>query len=285
MQGEFIIKIRATYNQMTKAEKKVADYILRDPRGMLFLSITELAEACSVGETSVFRFCKTMGAKGYQEFKMMLSLSLHEGADRLEQFTGSNLSLEDSFGDLVKKVLRTNINAIEETGSLLNEDDVERTVSMLHEAERVYFFGVGASMLTAMKAMNKFMRIESKMFCIQDSHMQVMAAASMSHKDVAVLFSYSGETKDTIYVAQVAKKAGAGIICITRSAKSPLSACSDVTLLCGANEGPLQGGSTSAEISQLFLVDVIYTEYYRRFFEHCSQNNQKVSIAVSEKLY
>lgn len=84
MQGEFIIKIRATYNQMTKAEKKVADYILRDPRGMLFLSITELAEACSVGETSVFRFCKTMGAKGYQEFKMMLSLSLHEGADRLE---------------------------------------------------------------------------------------------------------------------------------------------------------------------------------------------------------
>ena len=103
MQGEFIIKIRATYNQMTKAEKKVADYILRDPRGMLFLSITELAEACSVGETSVFRFCKTMGAKGYQEFKMMLSLSLHEGADRLEQFTGSNLSLEDSFGDLVKR--------------------------------------------------------------------------------------------------------------------------------------------------------------------------------------
>ena len=183
MQGEFIIKIRATYNQMTKAEKKVADYILRDPRGMLFLSITELAEACSVGETSVFRFCKTMGAKGYQEFKMMLSLSLHEGADRLEQFTGSNLSLEDSFGDLVKKVLRTNINAIEETGSLLNEDDVERTVSMIHEAERVYFFGVGASMLTAMKAMNKFMRIESKMVCIQDSHMQVMAAASMSHKE------------------------------------------------------------------------------------------------------
>ena len=45
MQEEFIIKIRATYNQMTKAEKKVADYILRDPRGMLFLSITELAEA------------------------------------------------------------------------------------------------------------------------------------------------------------------------------------------------------------------------------------------------
>ena len=125
MQGEFIIKIRATYNQMTKAEKKVADYILRDPRGMLFLSITELAEACSVGETSVFRFCKTMGAKGYQEFKMMLSLSLHEGADRLEQFTGSNLSLEDSFDAYKKgmdllKICNDKIDQVEKKVLVLN---------------------------------------------------------------------------------------------------------------------------------------------------------------------
>lgn len=284
MQGDFLTKIRATCRQMTKAEKKVADYILQNPRSVLFLSITELAELCEVGETSVFRFCKTLGVKGYQEFKMMLSLSLHEGEEQLDQFTGSNVTLEDSFSDLVRKVLRTNVKAIEETCSLLQEENVERTVQMLYEARRVYFFGVGASMLTAMKAMNKFMRIENKMFCIQDSHMQVMAAASMCPQDVAVLFSYSGQTKDTIYVANVAKKAGAGCICITRFAKSPLSACSDITLLCGANEGPLQGGSTSAEISQLFLVDIIYTEYYRRFFSHCSENNRKVSIAVSEKL-
>ena len=62
--------------------------------------------------------------------------------------------------------------------------------------------------------------------------------------------------------------------------KSPLSAYSDVTLLSGANEGPLQGGSTSAEISQLFLVDLIYTEYYRRYFEQCSVNNEKTSGSV-----
>ena len=139
-------------------------------------------------------------------------------------------------------------------------------------------------MLTAMKAMNKFMRIENKVFCIQDSHMQAMAAATMDERDVAVVFSYSGATKDTIHVAEVAKRAGARIICITRFVKSPLSSHADVTLLSGANEGPLQGGSTSAEISQLFLVDLIYTEYYRRYFEQCSVNNEKTSGSVLEKL-
>ena len=56
MQGDFLIKVRAVYNQFTKAEKKVADYILQHPKDVLFMSITDLAEACDVGDTSVFRF-------------------------------------------------------------------------------------------------------------------------------------------------------------------------------------------------------------------------------------
>ena len=46
MQGDFITSIKSAYNQFTKAEKKVADYILANPRDVLFMSITDLAEAC-----------------------------------------------------------------------------------------------------------------------------------------------------------------------------------------------------------------------------------------------
>lgn len=284
MQGDFITRIKSAYNQFTKAEKKVADFVLANPKKVLFMSITDLADACDVGDTSVFRFCKTMELKGYQEFKMMLSLSISEGQEEMNQFTGNDLSGDDSFGEMAKKVLNTNINALMETYSLIKEDEFDKVIRMLHQARRIYFFGVGASMLTAMKAMNKFMRIENKVFCIQDSHMQAMAAATMSQEDVAVVFSYSGATKDTIHVAQVCKRAGAQVVCVTRFIKSPLSAYADITLLSGANEGPLQGGSTSAEISQLFLVDLLYTEYYRRYFDRCSKFNERTSASVLEKL-
>ena len=83
MTADFLVGIRGEYNQFTKAEKKVADFILNNPKKVLFMSITELAEACGVGDTSVFRFCKTMDCKGYQEFKMLLSLSLNEGKQGL----------------------------------------------------------------------------------------------------------------------------------------------------------------------------------------------------------
>ena len=246
------------------------------------MSITDLAEACSVGDTSVFRFCKTMDLKGYQEFKMMLSLSLRESEE--EPGMEGDISLDDSFTEVAKKVLNTNMNALTETYSLLDENSFFQAIDALHQAKRIYFFGVGASLLTALKAMNKFLRIEPKVYCVQDSHMQAMVASTMGVNEVAVVFSYSGATKDTIHVAELAKRAGAKVICVTRFVKSPLTSYSDVTLLCGANEGPLQGGSTSAEISQLFLIDMMYTEYYRRYFEKCSKNNEKTSSSVLEKL-
>nr|WP_288828919.1 MurR/RpiR family transcriptional regulator [uncultured Clostridium sp.] len=283
MKGDFLTRIRAEYNQFTKAERKVADYILQNYREVLFMSITDLAEACEVGDTSVFRFCKTLELKGYQEFKMQLSLSLHDettGQGRLE----GDISLKDSFAEVSRKVLNTNMSALEETYSLLNEESFDRVIRYLHDAKRICFFGVGASMLSAMKAANKFLRIEPKVSCVSDSHMQAMVASMMGEGEAAVIFSYSGATKDTIHVAELAKKAGAATICITRFIKSPLTSFSDVTLLCGANEGPLQGGSTSSEISQLFLIDLMYTEYYRRYFETCNQVNERVSSSVLDKM-
>jgi DNA-binding MurR/RpiR family transcriptional regulator len=283
MKGDFLTRIRAEYNQFTKAEKKVADYILQNYREVLFMSITDLAEACEVGDTSVFRFCKTLELKGYQEFKMQLSLSLHDettGQGRLE----GDISLKDTFAEVSRKVLNTNMSALEETYSLLNEENFDQVIRCLHEAKRICFFGVGASMLSAMKAANKFLRIEPKVSCVSDSHMQAMVASMMGEGEAAVIFSYSGATKDSIHVAELAKRAGAATICITRFVKSPLTSYSDVTLLCGANEGPLQGGSTSSEISQLFLIDLMYTEYYRRYFETCNQVNERVSSSVLDKM-
>ena len=67
---DLILQIQANYNQLTKAEKKVADYVVCNQEKIPYMSITDLADACEVGDTSVYRFCRTMELQGYQEFKM-----------------------------------------------------------------------------------------------------------------------------------------------------------------------------------------------------------------------
>ena len=282
MQEDFLTRIRSVYNQFTKAEKQVADFILENPQKVLFMSISDLAKACSVGDTSVFRFCKTMNVRGYQEFKMMLSLSMRKNTDSSipEERT---ITLEDNIADLAGKVLEDNLSALRETYSLIDLREMTHAMDVLTDAGRIFFFGVGASMLTAMKAMNKFLRIEPKVYCAEVVNVQLMTAATLTNEDAAVIFSYSGSTRDTVKIAKLAHDNGAKTIVITRFKKSPLTEYADIVLLCGANEGSLQGGSTSAEISQLFLADVMYSEYYRRHFKRCESCRQKTAEALKDR--
>lgn len=63
-----------------------------------------------------------------------------------------------------------------------------------------------------------------------------------------------------------------------------LTTHSDITLLCGANEGPLQGGSLTAKISQLYLLDVLYAEYFKRTDKQSITNKDKTAQSVIDKM-
>jgi len=243
-----------------------------------------LSAACKVADASVHRFCRRVGVKGYQEFKMKLSLSMapDENSDKLEN--EENIK-SGSLEQMMDSILENHINALKETRRLMNSDDVSKIIWMMNQAKRIYFFGIGDSLLTAQSARNKFLRITNKVTCIQDPHMQAMAASMATEEDLIIFISYSGSTKDNVYVAQIAQESGAKIVAITRFLKSPLTKFADVLLVCGSNEGPLEGGSMGAKLSQLFIVDILFNEYYRRNRLTSTENNKRTSKAVVEKLF
>jgi len=276
--------INSNYNTFTKSEKKVADLVIKDPRLILFSSITDLAYKSKVGETTVLRFCRKLGFNGYQEFKMKLALSIQSDNEVLE-LLNSEIVKEDTLIEVSKKVLSTNISALNETFELLDYQALATAVEYMLNAKRIVFFGVGASAITACEAKNKFMRITSHVESTFDSHMQAMIASLMEINEVAVGFSYSGSTKDTLEAIRIAKEAGAKTICITRFAKSPITQYADVVLLVGSKEGPLQGGALSTKMAQLYMIDILYTEFFRRKSELSKFNKEKTSAAISNKLY
>ena len=284
--SSLILDIQLSYNQFTKTEKKIADFIIQNTNQVLFMSITELSESCGVADASVHRFCRTMGVKGYQEFKMKLSLSVTPDG---ETDAGKEIEIEDSNSNSLEfkldKILQGHINALKETRMLMRMEEVIKTIEMMEKADNIYFFGIGDSLLTAREARNKFLRICKKVSCIDDPHMQAMTASMACDRDVIIIISYSGATKDNVYVAKIAKKAGAKVVGITRFLKSPLTAYTDTLLVCGSNEGPLDGGSMGAKLSQLYIIDVLFQEYYSRNKEISTENNKKTSKAVVDKLY
>lgn len=275
--------IETLYNTFTKSEKKIADYTLKNRDKIMYMSITELSEECKAGESSIFRFCKTLGLSGYQDFKIAIANST--GEDKESKKIYSDINKADTIEEIADKVRSANLTAIENTYNLINYDHLKRAAEYMVDAEHIRFFGVGSSFTTAMEGHIKFLRITSKTSAIFDSHLQAMTAALMKEKQVAIIISFSGQTKDTIDVAQEAKKAGAKVIAITRYQKSPLTEYADAVLLTGAVEGPLQGGSTSAKVAQLYLLDILYTQYFLLHYNKSEENKEKTLQSVLNKLY
>lgn len=270
------LQIQTNYNKLTKAEKKVADFILEHAEKVLYLSITDLANECAVGETSVYRFCRTMEFQGYQEFKMQLALYLasEENNERSEE--------PSKIEDFVKQ---KHIQAIEESYQLLDQKMLSKVINLMETSNKIYFFGVGDSLQTAQDAWNRFIRITNKAIIITDPHMQSMAISLATPKDLLVLFSYSGATKDIIHIAKKAKEVGVKVVCITNFKQSPLMTYVDAFLLCGAKESPLDGGSASVKVGQLFLIDLLFQTYYNHNKKTSVENQRKTAKAVVEKLF
>jgi DNA-binding MurR/RpiR family transcriptional regulator len=275
--------IEGNYAKFTKSEKRVADFIFENPQRVLYTSITDLAEMCGVGDTTVFRFCKALKLNGYQEFKMLLAQDISNTNGSNNVLVGT-INPDDDVKTVCEKALSTNIAALNETFHVLDFDAVSKAVDLISAARRIHFFGMGSSGVIALEGKQKFMRILPNVEYVSDCHMQYMAASLLDSRDLAVIVSYSGSTKDMIEIHKLIKKNGCKSICITRFAKSSLTNIADVVLLCGSNEGPLEGGASSTTMVQLYILDVLYLQYFIKHYNQSRENKSRTTESISNQL-
>ncbi|GAA0181521.1 MurR/RpiR family transcriptional regulator [Clostridium sediminicola] len=277
--------IKSVYSSLTKAEKKVANVVLNETESILYASISDFAEMAGVGDTTVLRFCRKINFKGYQGFKMAIAQELAIANTKGIKQLNDEIYEDDSLDDIIHKTLIIQDKALNDTVKLLNIENVEKSISAIAKARKNYFYGLGSSGIIALAAKNKFLRIGINAYADIDSHIQAMTASLLSEDDVAVGISFSGSSIDTVKNLEIAKNAGAKIICITHHANSPITRYSDIVLLTGAKEAPLQGGDVSAQIAQLFVISILYNGVFLKLKNQSIKNKEKTCEAVLDKLY
>ncbi|MNW28422.1 putative HTH-type transcriptional regulator YbbH [compost metagenome] len=275
-------RIRTYYPSLTRSESKVASCVLERSHDLIYLSVTELAEFAGTGETTVMRFCRKIGFKGYQDFK--LALAQDQTARRPYELQHQE-GLPDQEPDMIQTVYEAMVNILNSSVGLLDREQLELAVDVLDQAGYIQFFGVGSSGITALEAKNRLLRIGRRAEAVADSHIQAMMAVTMGPGDVAFGISVSGSTLDTNDMLHKAKQNGATIVAITNYAKSPITSIADIVLLTAGKEAPLEGGSIGAKISQLFIIDLICEGLARKNLDRTKQMKEKTARAVIERSY
>ena len=272
-------RIHASYYQLSAAERRVADYVISQYRQVQFMSITQLAEECGSADATVSRFCRNLGLKGFNAFKLELAKYAATADDGLRVRPAATDSTEGRCAEAG----RLSKEAIDQTMTLVRPADVEKVVSIFEEADRVFCMGAGGSMILATECAHLFSTVCNKFSAIWDSHMQMSITATMNPKDAIILFSYSGATQNGMEVLELAKRRGLKTILVTRYPKSPLASEASVVLCCGSSESPFQFGSVPAKVAQLVLLDVLFQEYLHRNRTACEESLQRIADALSEK--
>lgn len=273
--------INSIYKSLTRSEQKVADVVKEQLRDVVYWSVSDLADHSDVGETTVIRFCRKLGYKGYQDFK----LSVAQFAVKSTQQQYGEIKETDPPDIFAQKVTTENNTILQNTLSLVEPDKIELATEKLIKARQVYLFGVGASGIMAQQAQYRFMRLGFQTQYATDAHIIAMNCALAKEGDVVIGVSISGSTKDLVDAVEIASKNGAYVICITSHMKSPITKFGNVILLTATRENPLHGGAFSSLLSQMHVMDILtrYIEFQRKDLSMISL--QKTAKSVSDKLY
>ena len=270
------------YERFTRSERKIVDYVLEHQEETQYVSITDLSAQCGVAVSTVSLFCRKLKLAGFNDFKLELARAALPARAAFSE-PGSEITEGDSAAAVMGKVLSAVQDALNNAYHMLSEQEIIRAADLLRRAGQVVCLGQGNHSVVALAAWAQFSTTSPKFKTIQDSHMQTVVLSTLSEGDAVLYFSYSGATHELLEAVELIQNRGARLILVTRYPNSPASVYADAVLLCGPNEQPFQFGSTSALMAQLYVVEVLLSEFVRRDPEEAERNRQSVGKALTQK--
>ncbi|MCH7817644.1 MAG: SIS domain-containing protein [Proteobacteria bacterium] len=249
-----IRRIADNSSALRKSEAKVASYVLAHANDVIKMRIVDLAANSGVSEPTVIRFCRAMGFDGFLSLKLQLAQQLGLG----DVYTQFSVDDKDTVEDLRNKVFDTTVGSLLTVRDELDPAVLETAINTICNANRVEFYGFGASGSVAADAQHKFFRLQLSTAAYTDPHIQHMSAISLNSNDVVVAISQSGQTRALLQSVSLAIEAGATVIGLAPK-NTPLSEQCSIPIHVNVEEDHQVFAPVSSRIAHLVVIDVLAT--------------------------
>jgi len=253
-----LVTIRSLLPNLAPVERRVAQAVLDDPQGVAWRSISELARTCGTSATSVVRFCRAIGLRGYPDLRLALAGAVARDDVTSVTTAAHDIAPDDDAATITKKIAYADARAVTDTANHLDIATLVQVTEALAKAGRIDIYGVGASGFVALDLQMKLQRIGRPAFAWPDPHMAISSASLRGAGDVAIGLSHTGTTVDTIDVLREARSHGALTVAVTNFPWSPITEVADLVLLTAARETAFRTGAMTSRIAQLTVVDCLF---------------------------
>jgi len=249
-----IKRIQLHYDLLSSQERSVADYVIQNLDKILEMSVFEIATEVGVSNSTIVRFCRSIGFDGITGFRSYLKKSEFPLSEQVMP-----LDPDDSITAIANKAYAYNMNAIKETLLVLNKDALEQAVNALSEANKVLFITAGGSFGSSLCFYDALLYLGIECISVSDPFFQAINSKLIKPGDVAFGVSYSGRNHSIVENMKVAREAGARTISIVGFVGSPLTKHLDIALYTGMSEQLFFNESITARLCELYVMSILYS--------------------------
>lgn len=237
---DVVSNIKEKYNDMTKTQRKIADYMLENPESMTFITLRELSAEVGVSELTVLNACSALGYENFNElkyeFRKYISILCKIHVQVENAYAAPNVpsrELQDK-GNLLLQVCQEEFDMTKQFFAALNIDQLFEAARLILAARAVVIcgFGVSKHIADAFSARLALLGVAS-VVVNTESNDSIQAALPFLAEDVLLLaISYPDYYIMTTKVVEYAHSKKVPIMALTDSLKSPVVKFSSLALTC-----------------------------------------------------
>ena len=277
-----ISSIRRALKQMPPTQKKIANYIIKNPQKVIKISISQLAmESGAKSESTVVRFYRLLGFSGYHDFKVSLATEI---AGKSFYYSYEDITEEDDINTIKRKIFQGAIKTLDENQAVLSQDLLEKAILTIEKANRLIFLGFATSASVAMSACFNFSRLGIDCYFSQDPHINAIRLTEPKDGDVIFAISFSGESKDVVIPIEQAKPI-AKVIALTGVADSPLDKLADVSIVTVSEEMNYRTDAMITRLVHMAVIETLFTAMAVRIGPRALDRLSKTRKALSYLKY
>src|SRR3989454_5684372 len=218
-----IKQIFAKTASLNGAQKRLGHYLQTDSSALLLSNVSDLAQAVGVSKSTVVRFAKSLGYKGFPHFRREIQKEMRgklRAAARMEETFAELGNDENIFAKLIKR----DIELLQETLQAASSPDFHKAVEIIWRARKVFIIGLNASMALAYLLHFRLVRVKKDVqwIFLTGGTSLLEQLAFMDRKDVLIAIDFLQVPREVQTTLQHAKKIGTQILGITDFPKSPL---------------------------------------------------------------
>ena len=230
--AQIVARLKEALPDLKPTYKKIALGILEDPQTVSYSSIQALGRLLGVNEAAIVRFAKTMGYKGFADFKKAVQEAVKAQINPYGAIAMGDLTaLADS--RRLQKLIGFETDNVRKTMQNLQVPVITRMVDGMRGAGQMFAAGFGATRyIVELYAFLLTSNLSRPVHTLTGSVSDYVARLNlMQAGDVLLVASLPPYTREDSQIAQFARKRGVRVYLFTDSPRCPVYPLSDEILL------------------------------------------------------